>query len=234
MMVDLPATFQRALDTVVGDLTSRGDLVGILFFGSAARGDVRAGSDVDLYAITAQDIAGHVGRSVDGVPVEVSFGSLAQMETRVRQDVATVVHALATGRLLMDLTSGALPALCREARIIWDRGPASASASALLRYQFHLTDLARDLEAMPEHSAATALTASECVRLSIEALCAKERIWMPQMRSALGTLGATHPDIADMMRHCADRGFPASVAKQLAERILERLGGRLDTYDTVG
>jgi hypothetical protein len=234
MAVDLPAAFQQALDTVVGELTTRRDLVGILFFGSAARGDVRAGSDVDLYAITAQDIRGHVGRHVGGVPVEVSFGSLEQMTTRVQQEVSVVVHAFATGRLLMDVTDGALRALCEEARITRDRGPSAAPASALLRFQFHLTDFVRDLEAMPEHSAATALMASECVRMSIEALCATERLWVPPMRSALVTLYSTHPAIAELVRHCADRGFSGSLAVELADQVLERLGGRLDSYDTVG
>ena len=232
MIVDLPAPFHAALEIIVAELTTRDDLVGILFFGSAARGEARTGSDLDLYAITSQDTRGHLGRSIAGVPVEVSFGSVAQMSAQVRQELPTVVHAFATGQLILDRTDGALPALCQEARILWERGPSAPSASALLRFQFHLTDLARDLEGMPEHSTATALTGSECIRLALEALCATTMVWRPPMRHILATLDAQQPDVAALVRRCADAGFPGSLVVNVADRVLRDLGGRLDAYDT--
>lgn len=232
MIIDLPAPFQAALETIVRELTTRNDLVGILFFGSAARGEARTGSDLDLYAITSQDARGHLGRSIAGVPAEVSFGSVAQMSAQVRQELPTVVHAFATGHLLLDRTDGALLALCQEARTIWERGPSPPSASALLRFQFHLTDLARDLEGMPEHSAATALAGSECIRLALEVLCATALVWMPPMRNILATLDGRRPDVTALVRRCADTGFPGSLAVEVADQVLRDLGGRLDAYDT--
>ncbi|MDQ2667279.1 MAG: nucleotidyltransferase domain-containing protein [Gemmatimonadota bacterium] len=172
MIDDLPAPFQMALETIVDELATAGDLIGILFFGSAARGEARPGSDLDLYAITSQDARRHLGRSIVGVPVEVSFGSIAQMTAQVREEVPTVVHAFASGHLLLDHSDGALLALCHEARSMWERGPSSPAAAALLRFQFHLTNLARDLEVMPERSAATSLVGSECVTPPLDdALC---------------------------------------------------------------
>ena len=232
VIVDLPAPFQQALEVIVGELTARDDVVGILFFGSTARGEAQSGSDLDLYAITSQDARGHLGRLIAGVPVEVSFGSLAQMTAQVRQELPTVVHAFATGDLLLDCTDGALRALCEEAQTIWQRGPSPPSASSLLRYQFHLTDLARDLEGMPEHSAATALVGSECIRLALEAFCATMHVWMPPMRSVLATLETQHPDVTALVRLCADAGFPGSLAVQVADRVLQGLGGRIEAYDT--
>lgn len=232
VIVDLPAPFQAALEIIVGELTTRNDLIGILFFGSAARGEACTGSDLDLYAITSQDARGHLGRSIAGVPVEVSFGSVAQMSAQVRQELPTAVHAFATGHLLLDRTDGALLALCLEARTIWERGPSPLSASARLRFQFHLTDVARDLEGMPEHSAATALAGSECIRLALEALCATATVWMPPMRHILATLDAPQPDVTALVRRCAEAGFPSSLAVKVADRVLQDLGGRLDAYDT--
>ena len=232
MHVGLTPPFRSALDDVVGELSGRDDVVGILFFGSAARGTARTGSDIDLYAITSADSSGHLGRLVAGVPVEVSFGSVHQMSAQVRQERSTVVNAFATGRLLLDNTAGALAALCAEARVSWERGPGPIAAPAALRFRFHLTDLARDLEAMPERSAETALLASECVRLAIEAFCAREQVWMPSMRHVPEALARTHPGMAAMLEQCAEEGFPASLAVRIADTVLARLGGRLDTYET--
>ncbi len=232
MIDDLPASFQRALDTILGDLSAGTDLVGVLFFGSAARGETRVGSDLDLYAITSGDTRGHRGRSIADVPVEVSLGSLAQWTAQVRQEQPIVVNAFATGRLLLDRSDGALLMLCHEARTLWERGPSPLSPSAVLRFRFHLTDLVRDLEVMPERSAATALAGSECISLALTALCAAERLWKPPMRSMLDTLDAQHPDVTAIVRRCADTGFPASLVVEVADRILARLGGRIDDYDT--
>ena len=232
MIVELPAPFQAALEAILGELALRDDVVGIVFFGSVARGEARSGSDLDLYAITAQDARGHLGRPVAGVPVEVSFGSIAQMTVQVRQELPTVVHAFATGHLLLDRAEGALLALCQQALVTWERGPSAPSPSTLLRFRFHLTDLARDLEAMPETSAATALMGAECVRLAIEAFCATAMVWMPPMRDVVTTLDAQHADVTTLVRQCASAGFPASLAVRVADRVLRDIGGRLEAYDT--
>lgn len=228
----LPPPFQAALDYMRDDLSGRPDVLGVLFFGSAARGETRAGSDVDLYAITAQGSRGHLGRSIAGVPVEVSFGSFAQMTTQVRQERATVVHAFATGELLLDRTNGALAALCDEARALWARGPSPISPDAVLSFRFHLTDMVRDLGAMPDRSPATALAASECVRVAIDAFCAAEQLWRPPIRTALTALEPHHPLMTALVHECAEAGFTGVCATQVADVVLTRLGGRLDQYDT--
>jgi hypothetical protein len=85
---------------------------------------------------------------------------------------------------------------------------------------------------MPEHSTATALTGSECIRLALEALCATAMVWMPPMRHILATLDPQRPDVTALVRRCADAGFPGSLAVEVADRVLQDLGGRLDAYDT--
>lgn len=232
MTRDLPPAFQRALDVVLAELIARSDLVGVLFFGSAARGEARVGSDLDLYALTARDCGGNLGRVLEDVPVEISFGSIDQMTAQVRRERPTVVHAFATGLLLVDHTDGALGALCSEARALWARGPSPLTSDAALRFRFHLTDLVRDLEAMPPRSAATALTGSEAVRLALEALCATERVWMPPMRRVLATLDNQHAELAALVRQCADAGFTGLLAIKVCDLVLDGLGGRLEGYDT--
>ena len=116
-------SFDAALAAVTRELDARGDVVGLLFFGSAARGTAVAGSDVDLYAVTRAEARGHLGRVVGGVPVEVSFGSVAQWRGRLGRELPAVVHAFATGRAIRDETGGALDALRAEAAALWARGP---------------------------------------------------------------------------------------------------------------
>ena len=54
--------------------------------GRVKRRAATAGSDLDLYAVTHDAARGHLGREVAGVPVEVSFGSLAQWRALVEAE----------------------------------------------------------------------------------------------------------------------------------------------------
>jgi len=224
--------FDHALDLIVADLAARPDVIGILFFGSAARGEATDRSDLDLYAITAARMRGNSGRVAAGVLTEISFASLAQWTALVRDERPTIVHAFASGRLVLDRTRGPLGALCDEARALWERGPSPSSAASILRFRFHLTDLVRDLAAMPEHSAPTALVASAGIRLALEAHCARTRTWMPSLRHALDLLQPQSPELTAMIERCAAAGFPRSLTLQIGVTVLQDLGGELDTYDT--
>lgn len=232
MSADLRERFARALDAIVADLDTRRDVLGVLFFGSAARGEATPVSDLDLYVITRDDTRGSVGRLIADVPTEISFASLAQWTAHVRDERPTVVHAFATGLPVLDRTHGEFASLCHEARTLWGRGPSALSTAALLRFRFHLTDLVRDLEAMPEHSAATALVASAGIRLVLEAQCASDRQWMPPLRHALAVLQPHWPTLIAMIDQCASTGFPRSLTQEAARLVLQHLGGELDTYDT--
>lgn len=124
-----------------------------------------------------------------------------------------------------------MDALCSEAKAVWARGPSPLTPTRILRFRFHLTDVVRDLEAMPERSTATALIGSDVVRLALEALCAAHRVWNPPIRRILAGLGDQHAEFVALVRECVDAGFPASLAIRVVDRVLELLGGRLDQYD---
>jgi hypothetical protein len=229
---DLPKPFQHALDTIVGELSAAPEVVGILFFGSAARGAPQAHSDVDLYALTSEPNTGHLGRDIEGIPVEVSFASVSQMGAHVDEERPIVVHAFATGLMLLDRTKGELTQLCRRAAALWTRGPSPIADATRLRLRFHLTDLVRDLDDLPETSLSTALVGADCVRLAIESFCAARQLWMPGLRNVAEIVGQDDPDFGDSIRDCAAAGFSQSTSKRLALRALAELGGTLVSYDT--
>jgi hypothetical protein len=231
MSIAIPDRFIAARDVAVAELSGRADMVGVLFFGSVARGDATAMSDIDLYVITAADTRGHRGRFIGSVPVEVSFGSLAQFTNQVVEEQSVVVNAFATGRILLDRT-GEVAALTRLAATFWSRGPAPLTPEARLRFRFHLTDAVRDLEDLEEGSVEAILPAAVCVQMAIDALCGVRSVWTPPPRHAVRSLRRFAPDFAAKVERCAVRGFPAESVADLASEVLELLGGRLEEYDT--
>ncbi|CAN5911506.1 hypothetical protein BH11GEM1_BH11GEM1_16350 [soil metagenome] len=227
----IPDRFIAACDVAVAELSERADVVGVLVFGSVARGQATPMSDIDLYAITATDHRGHRGRVIDGVPVEVSFGSIAQFTNQVIEERAVVVNAFATGRILLD-RAGGLAELSRRAAAIWSRGPAPLTADARLRFRFHLTDAVRDLEDVRATGVESALPAAMCVQMAIDALYGVRSAWAPAPRHVVQSLRSFAPDVAAQVERCAGSGFPARLAAELACDVLQLLGGRLEEYDT--
>lgn len=198
--------FEVALALVARELAARGDVVGLLFFGSAARGTATAGSDVDLYAVTRAEARGHLGRVVDGVPVEVSFGSGAQWRTRLARELPAVVQ-------------------------LWARGPSTLAPEALLARRFHLTEHLRDLDGLPERGPATALAGAECVRSAIALFCAVRRIWLPPARRAVEALAPHDPAFSASVGAAAEAGFSRAAASRVAAAALKPLGGPVTDYD---
>ncbi|MGC3998029.1 MAG: nucleotidyltransferase domain-containing protein [Anaeromyxobacter sp.] len=76
--------FRHAAEAIAAELAAHDDVIGLLYFGSSQRGEARPLSDVDVYAITSRESTRHLGRVVDQVLVEVSFGSVGQMKGRIR------------------------------------------------------------------------------------------------------------------------------------------------------
>jgi hypothetical protein len=232
--VSIPASVEAALASIREELAADPRVDGILFFGSAARGAVTSRSDLDLYAIVPDGTSGHVGRLIEGVPVEISIASLEEMRECVAREVPPVVHAFATGRILLD-RRGEVANLCRDAAALWERGPSALTPAGTLRWRFKLTDLADDLEALAETSDAhrgDALLAADAVRHAIDAIFAVERRWTPTTRQAVSALASFAPATATRVRECAARGFPTALAVELVDEALARLGGRLREYNT--
>jgi hypothetical protein len=226
-----PSRFEAALAAMSAELSARSGVVGLLHFGSSQRGEAQEHSDVDLYAITSGESSGHIGRRVLGVPVEVSFGSVAQMRARIEREAPAVVHAFASGSVLLD-RSGQLRGLCEAASALWARGPTPLSEKALLVWRFRLTEMALDLEDMTAEAPSGRLAGADCVRLAIEAFCAIERIWLPPLRHAFGKVAERDSSFASRIALCAAGGFPALRALGVADALLARIGGRLEDYDT--
>lgn len=228
----LPAKFRAALDVIVPELEATPGVLAVLFFGSAARGKVSPTSDIDLYAITERDTQRHLGRRESGVMLEVSFASIAQMRERLERETPIIVHAFATGRLLFDRSGGAATLLCSEGAALWKQGPRRLTSSDVVRWRFHLTDRLYDLEGVPASTPGAILLAAESVQTAIAAYCAAHQLWLPSARRAVDALSDHDAAFADLVRECAERGFPRQDAIDIVESVLSVLGGRLESYDT--
>jgi predicted nucleotidyltransferase len=119
----LPARIARAIDRFVERAAAApaGDVREILLFGSYARGDFRGDSDVDLLAVVERREPALLDWLYDAV-LEVQLHDRVDLSLKVLQRNA-----------MEEMTAAGDPfaeALRREARLLWTKSAAEASASA--------------------------------------------------------------------------------------------------------
>lgn len=154
------------------------------------------------------------------------------MSAQVEEERPVIVHAFATGRMLLDRTNGELDELRLRALSLWRRGPSMIDDTRALRLRFHLTDLVRDLEDMPERGVPTSLVGAECLRIAVESYCALKRLWLPGPRDQAQVVEEHDRGFGRSIRACVEAGFSRSTSMELGVRALAELGGPLVSHDT--
>ncbi len=218
------------VDGLRWELEAQPDVEGLLFFGSAQRGEATAHSDIDLYVLRIGDQAWHEGRVVDGTPIELSFSPLHHMRARVLNRHVVVVHAFAFGAVLLDRT-GEVAALAGEARSIWAEGPRELSDAERLRWRFHLTELLRDVADLEPDSTTARHCAAGLVHAAIDAACAVNRLWPIPRKAFAHGLRERVPPLAPLVEaYYASGAVQGAIA--VGEHVLTELGGPALEYRT--
>ena len=144
----------RVLSSLIDELRERPEVLGVAIFGSAARGDTRPDSDIDLFVLVQEGSWRDV-ETRDGRNYELVYASA----TRSHQFAATrpddYLNMWRDARILLDKT-GDLEQLGREAREIRDRGKPAADERTVKHRRFDAEDGVRAVVALQASDPATA------------------------------------------------------------------------------
>lgn len=227
----MDSRFQQALAAVRTELHARPDVIGLLFFGSAQRGEAKPGSDLDLCAITSETERWSECRFVDGVEVQLQFGPVQIWQRRLAARQPVVTSAFATGELLFDKT-GEGTELKLLAEQTYVDGPRALTAAEIDLERYKLTNMVRDLEDMPEHSVEARMLSGQIVVDSLKAWCAFRNIWAEKKPAVLlRTVRNTDSSLAAKVE-CFYHSPSPDGAIVIADSVLEIVGGRTFAFST--
>jgi predicted nucleotidyltransferase len=222
----MEARFRPGLAAVHDEMLAREDVIALLCFGSAPRGEARPNSDLDVFAITNGTEQWKRSHTINGVEVQVQAGPLQYWGGDVEKGNAAIIEAFATGELLFDRT-GESTALKRDAEVIFRMGPRPVSPKYIQHVRYMLTNMVRDLEDMSEDSCEARVLAGFMVVETLRFWCETQRFW-PNRKPPV------------MLRHLQGRdsslaakiesfytSFSPAHAIAFTDAVLEPLGGRL-------
>lgn len=107
-----PVALRRVLDIP--------ELMGVVWVGSAARGEADAHSDLDFYTLVSGHERWRMSWVVEGVPVEVFCNSAGWHEQYAQRQDASSLAMLTTGQVVLEHPK--LLELIEQARAVWKAG----------------------------------------------------------------------------------------------------------------
>jgi hypothetical protein len=221
----LDARFRPALAAIHDEMLARDDVVALLCFGSAPRGEAGPGSDLDLRILTNGDKRWMESRVAHGVEAQLKFGPVRSLRGMVAMQNHAIIQSFATGQLLFDKT-GEATELKRFADERYRAGP-RVPDQAETGVRYGLTNLIRDLEDMPEDSVAARMLAGVSVVEALKNWCKLHAMWENRKPSVmLQFLETRDPALAGRFEVFYAAPSPAG-AIAVVDAVLETMGGRL-------
>ncbi|HEY0035037.1 MAG TPA: nucleotidyltransferase domain-containing protein, partial [Longimicrobium sp.] len=172
----MEARFRPGLVAVYDEMLAREDVIALLCFGSAPRGEAKPKSDLDVCALTHGTEYWKRSRVVNGVEVQLQVGPLQHWRGDIEKGNPAMTEAFATGELLFDRT-GEATALKRDSEERFRAGPPELGPQRIERLRYMLTNIVVDLEDMYEESVEARLLAGCLVLEALRFWCAAQRFW---------------------------------------------------------
>lgn len=151
-----PVALQRVLDIP--------EVLGVVWAGSAARGEADAHSDLDFYTLVSGQERWRMSWVVEGVPVEVFCNSAGWHEQYAQRQDASSLAMLATGQVVLEHPK--LLELIEGARAVWRAGRTPKPLTTAERHT--LTDAvweARSVVGQPSYVLESMTTLRSLVRV---------------------------------------------------------------------
>jgi predicted nucleotidyltransferase len=227
----MEARFRPALAAVYDEMLAREDVIALLCFGSAPRGEAKPNSDLDVCALTHGTEYWKRSRMMDGVEVQLQVGPLQYWRGDMEGGNPPIVEAFATGELLFDRT-GEATALKRDAEERFRKGPPGPGPQVVDRLRYTLTNMVRDLEDMSGDSLEARVLAGFVVLEALRFWCTTQRFWPNRKPPVmLRNLQGRDSSLAAKIESFYASFSPAH-AIAFTDAVLEVVGGRLYQLST--
>lgn len=227
----MEARFRPALAAVHDEMLAREDVIALLCFGSAPRGEAKPNSDLDVCALTHGNEYWRRSRMMNGVEVQLQVGPLYSWRGQIEARNHAAIQMFSTGELLFDRT-GEATAIKRAAEDLFRAGPGELEPEGIAWLRYRVTNVVRDVEDASEDSLEARMLASGLMLEALRVWCAIQRFWVIRKPSVmLRRLQGRDSSLAAKVERFYASPSPAH-AIAFADAVLEPVGGRLYEFST--
>lgn len=230
----LPANFQTAIEKIRA-LERHDRYLGAFVFGSAARDEVTADSDLDVNVIVDEAKCDYINHPfLEGIKLDITFLSHDELAERMRrQGTNGRIPMLAESLVLFDKT-GALTALKKETQQIVLPRPSENDARLQQFMLYHADNKAkRNVEADPDSALLSmGIDINDVLKIHYKS---HGRWWVSNKR-VLADLDSWDAQLAELLRQfvrSADAKRKYLLYREIFDHVASSVGGQLAIEDNV-
>ncbi|MDP2858431.1 MAG: nucleotidyltransferase domain-containing protein [Bacillota bacterium] len=223
MQLSLPTVsiehLRRALEEEVAELLAQPTTIGLAIFGSVARGDYRAGSDIELLVITHSTTGHEVSSSRrHGVCIHKHLQRSVDLEAR-RQIDWRIRPPFADGWIVID-GDGQLVKLKELDTQLAKAGRRNLAPEEVDRLGHSLRDRLQELEGLEKDPVALGLLYHALIREAIRAFYALAGRWEPGPKRLSADLRQHSPQFLALIKQALLQSSDLERARQLVNLVL--------------
>lgn len=211
------------INNFLENLKSDEDVLGVILFGSWARGNNRPDSDVDLLVIKREGFLRTVEMYQD-TPFEITYTTEEGVKKYWVDSPDDCVELWKTGKIIFDRT-GILEKLKQFAAEIEAKGKKPLSNDAIKHTKFDVYDQIKSVTRLKEIDTATA---SMVIQVKVFQLCEKyfdlRQMWTPPTKQRLQALQENDPNLAAKVKSfytSGDLSKRIELAKEIADSVFK-------------
>jgi len=221
--------FRTALETSVASLIQQPGIVGILLFGSVARGDATPTSDIDLLVVREHEQFHVQVEPIAGISVKMVVLPGEGLEGSVTPEIQKGLRpTFADGQILFD-PAGVLADLCDKMGRAIRNGPPSLPEEEFDHIRVSLTELLAEVHHSLDLPTAR-LLAYNLLTTSIKCYYQIQRWWLPPLKRQMDDLEQRDCDLASIGKDILSsesKGQIRDSCDQLVDYVLRDIGGRV-------
>lgn len=189
---------EQVLQSFIDELKDREEVLGVVVFGSYARGQHRPDSDIDLYVLIKQGSYRGIEQR-QGINFEIVFSSAEESRLFAKKRPDDLLNLWRDGRILYD-KEGGIRQLQKEAHELEKKGKPALDEQTLNHLRFSAEDTLRAVSGFADKDKSSAtLTFHKLLHNLIILYFDKNRIFIPAPKQMIPYLRDTFPNVAEII-----------------------------------
>ncbi|MDR6555501.1 hypothetical protein [Paenibacillus qinlingensis] len=220
--------YEEAFHMFVDEAKLDGNVQGILFFGSAQRGQENETSDLDFYVIVAEDIGWNFKKYYNNVLIEAYYYPL-KLWKKLIYESANIMHAFASGAIVYSISSE-ISELIELAISRYNKGPEQLTPIQKNNWRIELTELLLDIEGRMDSETNNIIWGGWSIIKVLEGYCALNRIWLVKPSNLEKWVSEQDKDMKLLLELYKFQPDLINL-KSIIECVLIKHGGRILEYE---
>lgn len=227
---------KKVVDKVCNKLKKDDNIVGIILYGSIAKGNYHRYSDIDFYVVKSNVKNKTTVFFEDDIPVQIIWRSIESFKTKIIKRTRGIPIGL-VGEILYD-PSGLISKYMKKLKLQAAEGPIELSEQEKLIIRVILSQDLKTVEGLVENDeiAGATILANEILLQALSGYYDLKKWWFPSNKHIISDLKFREKQIGELAEQiilCSNINEKIEKLSKLTDIVLSEMGGAIEEYEII-